>query len=41
MSYLSKSERRNLILQVAKSIALEEGLSTLTVRNIAKKLVYQ
>ena len=37
MSYLSKSERRNLILQVAKSIALEEGLSTLTVRNIAKK----
>lgn len=35
MSYLNKSERKNLILEVAKSIALEDGLSTLTVRRIA------
>lgn len=37
MSYLNKSERKKLILEVAKSIALEEGLNTLTVRYIAQK----
>lgn len=36
MSYLNKSERKKLILEVAKSIALEDGLSTLTVRRIAE-----
>lgn len=37
MSYLNKDERKKLILDVAKSIALEEGLNTLTVRHIAAK----
>lgn len=37
MSYLNKSERKKLILEVAKSIALDDGLAKLTVRNIAQK----
>ncbi len=37
MSYLNKSERKKFILDIAKSIALEDGLSTLTVRKIAEQ----
>lgn len=35
MSYLNKPQREQHILQVAKNIALSEGLNTLTVRKIA------
>lgn len=35
MGYLNKAQREQHILQVAKSIALNEGLNTLTVRKIA------
>ncbi|EPF75670.1 TetR family transcriptional regulator [Acinetobacter rudis] len=35
MSYLNKPQREQHILQVAKTIALNEGLNTLTVRKIA------
>lgn len=35
MSYLNKSQREQHILQVAKNIALSEGLNTLTVRKIS------
>ncbi|MDQ8934882.1 TetR family transcriptional regulator [Acinetobacter rudis] len=35
MSYLNKQQREQQILEVAKKIALNEGLNTLTVRKIA------
>lgn len=35
MSYLNRDDRRAMILDVAKEIALEEGLKALTVRRIA------
>lgn len=37
MSYLSKTERKKQILDAAMTIALDDGLNTLTVRNIAQK----
>lgn len=37
MSYLSKTERKKLILDVAMTMTLDEGLNTLTVRNLAQK----
>ncbi|WOE33338.1 MULTISPECIES: TetR family transcriptional regulator [unclassified Acinetobacter] len=37
MSYLSKVERKQQILDIAMMMALEDGLNTLTVRNIAQK----
>lgn len=37
MSYLSKTERKKQILDAAMSIALDDGLNTLTVRNLAQK----
>ncbi|MET6596310.1 TetR family transcriptional regulator [Citrobacter portucalensis] len=35
MSYLNRDERREVILQAAKRVALEEGFSAMTVRRIA------
>lgn len=35
MSYLNKDERRDVILQAAMRVALEEGFSAMTVRRIA------
>lgn len=36
MSYLNRDERREVILQAAMRVALEEGLSGMTVRRIAQ-----
>lgn len=35
MSYLNKDERREVILQAAMRVALEDGFSAMTVRRIA------
>lgn len=35
MSYLNRDERREVILQAAMRVALEEGFSAMTVRRIA------
>ncbi|HAU6440884.1 TPA: TetR family transcriptional regulator, partial [Citrobacter freundii] len=35
MSYLNRDERRELILQAAMRVALEEGFAAMTVRRIA------
>lgn len=37
MSYLNRDERREVILQAAMRVALEEGLSGMTVRRIAQE----
>ena len=37
MSYLNRDERRELILQAAMRVALEEGFSAMTVRRIASE----
>lgn len=37
MSYLSKTERKQQILDIAMTMALDDGLNTLTVRNLAQK----
>lgn len=37
MAYLSKTERRKQILEIAMAMALDDGLNTLTVRNVAQK----
>lgn len=37
MSYLSKAERRNMILHVAKTFVLQNGLQAMTVRRIAEE----
>lgn len=37
MSYLSKTERKKQILDTAMTIALDDGLNTLTVRHLAQK----
>ena len=37
MSYLSKTERKKQILDAAMTIALDDGLNTLTVRHLAQK----
>lgn len=37
MSYLSREERRETIMQAAIQVALEEGFSAMTVRNIAHR----
>lgn len=37
MAYLSKSERKQQIVDSAKKFVLSEGLNTLTVRNLAEK----
>lgn len=37
MSYLNKDERRDVILQAAMRVALEEGFSAMTVRRIASE----
>ena len=37
MSYLSKTERKKQILDAAMTIALDDGLNTLTVRNLAQR----
>lgn len=35
MSYLNRDERREVILQAAMRVALEEGFTAMTVRRIA------
>ena len=35
MSYMNRDERREVILQAAMRVALEEGFSAMTVRRIA------
>ncbi|MFG6653169.1 TetR family transcriptional regulator [Scandinavium sp. M-37] len=37
MSYLNREERRETIMQAAIQVALEEGFSAMTVRNIATR----
>jgi AcrR family transcriptional regulator len=37
MSYLNREERRETIMQAAIDVALEEGFSAMTVRNIASR----
>ena len=37
MSYLNREERRETIMQAAIKVALEEGFSAMTVRNIASR----
>jgi AcrR family transcriptional regulator len=37
MSYLNREERRETIMQAAIQVALEEGFSAMTVRNIASR----
>lgn len=37
MSYLNREERRETIMQAAICVALEEGFSAMTVRNIASR----
>ena len=35
MNYLNREQRRNMILDAAKRVALQDGLNGLTVRRIA------